>query len=139
MATAHVLVDGWLRTDDLGRVDGSGCLTLAGRSGDRYVRGGENVHPAEVEAVLSSHPAVGEVAVVERADPVMGEVGVAVVVPVDAGAPPSLAELRDHAAASLAAYKLPADLRIVTRLPLTAMHKIDRGALRRDVAAPPAD
>ncbi|MDQ3145415.1 MAG: fatty acid--CoA ligase family protein, partial [Actinomycetota bacterium] len=130
-ATAQVLVDGWLRTGDLGRLEEGGCLTLAGRSGDRYVRGGENVHPAEVEAVLSTHPGVGQVAVVERPDPVMGEVGVAVVVPVDPAAPPTLADLRAHAAASLATYKLPEDLRLVARLPLTAMHKVDRAALRR--------
>ena len=71
---------------------------------------------------------------VERPDAVMGEVGVAVVVPVDAASPPTLDELRDHGAASLAPYKLPEDLRLVDRLPLTAMHKVDRAALRRSLS-----
>ena len=78
--------DGWLRTGDLGELDDNGCLRLVGRTTDMYIRGGYNVHPQEVEAVLLEHPAVADVAMVPRADPVMGEIGVAVVV-VAAGQP----------------------------------------------------
>ena len=67
-----------------------GRLRLVGRSKEMYVRGGYNVYPVEVEAVLSTHPGVAAVAVVPRADDVMGEVGVAVVVPRDPAAPPTL-------------------------------------------------
>ena len=81
-------------------------------------------------AALSTHPDVAAVAVVPRADPVMAEVGVAVVVPRRADAPPTLEALRAHAARSVAAYKLPEDLRVVEALPLTAMEKVDRRALR---------
>ena len=98
-----------------------------------YVRGGYNVYPVEVEGVLSSHPGVAAVAMVPRADPVMGEIGVAVVVPRDPDAPPTLAELRDHGRAQLAAYKLPEQLRLTGALPLTAAEKIDRRALAREV------
>ncbi|HYF45905.1 MAG TPA: AMP-binding protein, partial [Acidimicrobiales bacterium] len=74
--------DGAVRTGDIGVVDPEGRLRLVGRSKERYVRGGYNVYPAEVERVLADHPAVAEVAVAPRPDDVMGEVGVAVVVPV---------------------------------------------------------
>ncbi len=124
---------GAVRTGDLGWVDDAGRLRLAGRARERYVRGGYNVHPMEVEAVLAEHPAVGAVAVVGRPDPVMGEVGVAVVVPAAGAAPPDLAALRDFAAGRLARYKLPDDVVVTAALPLTAMDKLDRRALERQV------
>jgi acyl-CoA synthetase (AMP-forming)/AMP-acid ligase II len=94
-----------------------------------FIRGGYNVYPAEVEAVLADHPLVREVVVVPRADDVMGELGVAVVVPVDAAAPPSLEDLRRHAEGRLARYKLPEAVRVVEEIPLTPMQKVDRRAL----------
>ncbi|HEX6167193.1 MAG TPA: AMP-binding protein [Acidimicrobiales bacterium] len=128
-ATAATLVEGWLRTGDLARIDERGLVRLAGRAREMFVRGGYNVYPAEVEAVLAAHPAVTEVAVVPRPDPVMGEVGVAVVVPLDPTAPPPLADLRAFLAGRLAAYKAPEAVRIVDELPLTPMQKVDRRAL----------
>ena len=133
---AAFTADGFVRTGDLGWVDDQGRLRLVGRSKEMYVRGGYNVYPVEVEGVLSSHPAVAAVAIVPRPDPVMGEIGVAVVVPRDPAAPPTLAELRDHGGAQLAGYKLPEQLRARDALPLTAMEKIDRRALARDLEAP---
>ena len=126
---AAFTADGFVRTGDLGRLDEKGRLHLAGRSKEMYVRGGYNVHPMEVEAVLASHPAVAAVAVVPRTDDVMGEIGVACVVPRAAGAVPALAELRQFAGDRLAAYKLPEDLRVLDALPLTPMEKLDRRAL----------
>ncbi len=79
--------------------------------------------------MLSEHPAVAAVAVVPRPDAVMGEIGVAVVVPSDAAAPPDLDELRSFAASSLAAYKLPESVRVVERLPVNATDKLDRRVL----------
>src|ERR687897_319351 len=70
-ATAATLVDGWVRTGDLASVDARGCVRLAGRRDDMYVRGGYNVHPAEVEARLAAHPDPAEALVVPPADPVM--------------------------------------------------------------------
>lgn len=130
-ATAEVLVDGWLRTGDLGGIDATGCLTLSGRQGERYIRGGYNVFPSEVSAVLGGHPGVTDVVVVARPDDVLSEVGVAVVVPADAARPPTLADLRGHAGRELARYKLPEALVLVDELPLTAMQKVDRLALAR--------
>jgi len=129
VATAAALRDGWIVTGDLGRIDERGCLRLAGRAQEMYIRGGYNVHPAEVEAVLSTHPAVGEVAVVPRHHPVLGEIGVAVVAARAHDPAPSLDELREHAAPTLARYKLPEAVEVVAELPRTAMQKIDRRAL----------
>jgi acyl-CoA synthetase (AMP-forming)/AMP-acid ligase II len=121
--------DGFVRTGDLGWVDDRDRLRLVGRSREMYVRGGYNVYPVEVEGVLSQHPDVAAVAIAPRPDPVMGEIGVAVVVPRDPARPPTLQSLRGHATEHLAAYKLPEDLRLIDALPLTAAEKVDRRAL----------
>ena len=128
-ATALTLVDGWLRTGDLARVDERGNLVLAGREGDMYIRGGYNVHPAEVEAHLVGHPGVADAVVVPRPDPVMGEIGVAVVVARDPAAPPTLDDLRTHLDGNVAHHKLPEAVRVVDVLPLTSGQKVDRRAL----------
>ena len=131
-STAETLVDGWLRTGDLATVDPGGLYRLAGRLSDMYIRGGYNVHPAEVEGVLAGHPDVGEVAVVARPDPVMGEIGAAVVVPVPGGRPPTLEDLRAFGSRALARHKLPEALLIVGELPRNPTGKIDRRRLAAD-------
>jgi acyl-CoA synthetase (AMP-forming)/AMP-acid ligase II len=135
-ATAAALTaDGWLRTGDLARLDSRGNVVLVGRRKEMFIRGGYNVYPAEVEAQLVAHPAVADAVVVPRPDDVMGEIGVAVVVPHDPAAPPTLAAVREFLSDRLAAYKLPEALRIVDALPLTPMQKIDRRALTAAEAA----
>ncbi|HVN51139.1 MAG TPA: fatty acid--CoA ligase, partial [Acidimicrobiales bacterium] len=126
---AAIWPDGFLRTGDLGRLDDRGRLRLAGRTRERYVRGGYNVHPMEVEAVLATHPSVREIAIVARPDDVMGELGVAFVVAADPAAPPTLEALRVFGGAELARHKLPEELRVVDVLPLTSMDKVDKRAL----------
>jgi acyl-CoA synthetase (AMP-forming)/AMP-acid ligase II len=133
-ATAAALRDGWLYTQDLGYIDERGCLRLAGRSKEMFIRGGYNVYPLEVEAVLSSHPGVAHVAVIPRPDTVMGEIGVAVVVPMDPARPPTLEDLRSIASGQLAPYKLPEAIRLVDELPYTGMQKIDRRMLIEEEA-----
>ena len=127
--TARTLVGGWLRTGDLGLKDESGCYRLSGRVKEMFIRGGYNVYPLEVEKVLAAHPKVSEIALVPRPDAVMGEIGVAVVVPRRADDAPTLEELRSFGEAQLARYKLPERIRIVDELPLNATHKLDRRAL----------
>jgi acyl-CoA synthetase (AMP-forming)/AMP-acid ligase II len=134
--SAATLRQGWLRTGDLGRFDERGLLRLAGRSKEMFIRGGYNVYPAEVEAVLADHPAVAEVAIVPRPDDVMGELGVAVVVPTDPVRPPTLDDLRGFLDGRLARYKAPEAVRIVDALPLTPMQKVDRRALAAGEAPP---
>ncbi|MFF1834814.1 class I adenylate-forming enzyme family protein [Streptomyces sp. NPDC058231] len=126
---------GWLHTGDVGHYTEAGHLVLTGRSSDVYIRGGYNVHPLEVENVLSEHPEVARAAVVGTAAPVIGEIGVAFVVPRDPAAPPDLAELRQFTRGHLADYKSPDRLVIVDALPLTPMLKVDRRALRTSAAA----
>jgi acyl-CoA synthetase (AMP-forming)/AMP-acid ligase II len=121
--------DGWLLTGDLGHLDPRGDLHLDGRSTEMYIRGGYNVYPIEVENCLGQHDAVDRVAVVGAAAPVLGEIGVAFVVPTDASAPPSLEELREWCNDRLATYKAPDAMVILEELPLTAMSKIDKRAL----------
>jgi acyl-CoA synthetase (AMP-forming)/AMP-acid ligase II len=121
--------DGWLRTGDGGWLDEEGNLTLVGRRTEMYMRGAYNVYPVEVERVVSEHPAVSQVAIVAKPDPVLGEIGVAFVVPATDGESPSLEELRAWTRQAIADYKAPDVLELVTELPLTAMGKVDKRAL----------
>src|SRR3954468_7970869 len=120
---------GTLHTGDLGRVDERGHLHVTGRKADTIVTGGENVAPAEVEAVLAEHPAVAEAAVHGRPDPEWGEAVVAtVVLRDDAIAGPE--ELRGHVAARLAPHKVPKAAAFATTLPRTPSGKLKRHELR---------
>jgi O-succinylbenzoic acid--CoA ligase len=120
--------DGWLHTGDLGRLDERDRLEIIGRKADTIVSGGENVAPAEVEAVLLEHPAVADAAVHPRADPEWGEVVVATVV-VRAGASVDPDELRGHCAARLAAFKVPKVVELAEGLPRTPSGKLLRRQL----------
>ena len=135
-ATAAALRGGWLQTGDLGRLDARGRLTVLARRTDLILSGGENVYPAEVEAVLAAHPAVAEVAVVGRPDPRWGQVPVAVVVPRQTASPEELPGLRAWARARLAAFKVPAEVLGATELPRTAAGKVDRAAVQAAVTGP---
>ncbi len=128
--------EGWLHTGDLGTVDPDGNVRIVGRLKEMYIRGGYNVYPTEVEAVLAEHPSVSQVAVVGLPDPVLGEVGAVFAVAADPAAPPRLADLRDWCRARIADYKAPDRLVVVDALPVTAMHKIDKAALRADYETP---
>jgi acyl-CoA synthetase (AMP-forming)/AMP-acid ligase II len=127
--------DGVLRTGDLGRLDGEGYLFLAGRRGDKIIRGGENVYPVEVEQVLEEHPAVREAAVVGVPDQRFGEVVKAVIVPADPAMPPETEELRAHARTRLAGFKVPTLWAFVAELPRNASGKL----LRQQLTAGPPD
>ena len=135
LTAAAIDTDGWLLTGDLGFLDARGDLHLAGRSTEMYIRGGYNVYPIEVENRLGQHPAVSRVAVLGAEAPVLGEIGVAFVVPADPGAPPSLEQLRAWCIDSMASYKAPDAVVITEELPLTAMSKVDKRALAAAAAA----
>jgi O-succinylbenzoic acid--CoA ligase len=122
--------DGWLRTGDMGRLNGEGNLSVTGRKADTIVSGGENVAPTEVEAVLEEHPCVLEAAAVGRADERWGEAVTALIV-VRNGAKLHREELRAHCAARLAPYKVPKDVALVEGpLPRTRSGKLLRRELR---------
>jgi acyl-CoA synthetase (AMP-forming)/AMP-acid ligase II len=130
-STAAVIdAEGWVHTGDVGLLDGGGYLRLRGRRSEMFIRGGFNVHPAEIEGHLARHPGVARAAVLGVADPVLGEVGWAFVVPRDPARPPTLAELRAFVGDELASFKRPDGLTILPELPLTPMFKVDKSALR---------
>lgn len=124
---------GWIRTGDMGRLTAAGYIVLTGRTSDMYIRGGYNVYPQEVEGHLATHPSIAEVCVVGVPAPVIGEIGVACVVPADTSAPPSLESLRDWCAEVIADYKRPDALQIMSGMPRNAMMKVDRKQLREMV------
>ena len=126
--TAEALAPGgWLRTGDLAMRADDGAYSICGRRKEMYISGGENVFPAEVEAVLATCPAVLEVAVVGVPDPLWGEVGRAFVVARSDGAAEQ--EILDFARARLAKYKTPKVVTLVAAMPKLGSGKIDRGAL----------
>ncbi|HEX4437152.1 MAG TPA: AMP-binding protein [Solirubrobacteraceae bacterium] len=129
VAPSAELSDGWLATGDLGALDDRGRLRVLGRKADTIVSGGENVAPAEVEAVLEAHPDVLEAAVLGREDEQWGE-AVAAIVVARTGRQIEEGTLREHCAGALAGYKIPKSFRITgERLPRTASGKL----LRRDL------
>jgi O-succinylbenzoic acid--CoA ligase len=117
---------GPLHTGDLGELDVHGHLHVTGRKADTIITGGENVAPTEVEAVLAEHPAVAEAAVHGRPDPDWGEAVVATVV---LRAAATEEDLRAHAAARLAPYKVPKAIAFADALPRTTSGKLLRRAL----------
>ncbi len=127
--------DGWLHTGDLGALDGRGRLTITGRKADRIVSGGENIAPAEVEAVLLEHPAVADAAVVGVPDPEWGE-AVAAYVVLRAGMASDGEALRAHCARTLAGFKVPKAIRLVSGLPRGETGKLRRRDLGKSLREP---
>jgi acyl-CoA synthetase (AMP-forming)/AMP-acid ligase II len=126
-ANAAAFRDGWFRTGDIGHMDAEGYLYLTGRRSDMFITGGSNVHPREVEEILLTHPAVGEVAVIGVPDRDLGEVGWAVVVArgaVDAG------ELARFLEGRVARYKVPKKIIIVSEIPKSGYGKVTRAIVR---------
>ncbi|SDY37123.1 long-chain acyl-CoA synthetase [Geodermatophilus africanus] len=121
--------DGWLATGDLAYADEDGDLHLVDRRSDLILVSGFNVYPAEVERVLDTHPAVAESAVIGVPDPRTGA-AVRAVVALRPGRQVGLEELREHAAASLARYKVPTSVQVLAALPHSLTGKVSRARLR---------
>jgi acyl-CoA synthetase (AMP-forming)/AMP-acid ligase II len=136
-ATAAAFAEaGWYRTGDIGRLTADGYLYIMDRAKDMIISGGENIYPAEVEAVLAGHPAVAEVAVVGRPDPVWGEAVHAVIIPVaGGGAPVSAEELISWSRERLAHFKCPKSVEFTGSLPRTTTGKVLKRELRAQLAA----
>jgi long-chain acyl-CoA synthetase len=120
---------GWLATGDLAYADEDGDLHLVNRRSDLILVSGFNVYPAEVERVLDAHPAVAESAVIGVPDPRTGA-AVRAVVALRPGRQLGLEELREHAAASLARYKVPTSVQVLAALPHSLTGKVSRARLR---------
>jgi fatty-acyl-CoA synthase len=128
-ATALSIRDGWFRSGDVGVRDDEGFFFVRDRIKDMIISGGENVYPAEVEAVLYRHEAVAECAVIGVPDEKWGEVGKAVVV-LEAGAAPLLSEILEFCEGKLAKFKIPKWIETMDALPRTGSGKVDKVKLR---------
>lgn len=123
------IIDGWLRTGDLGRFDEDGYIAITGRIKDVIIRGGENVSPALIEKQLVTHPAIRECCVVGAPHADLGEVPVAFVV-LNADQSLDEADIRDFVKKSLSRIYVPAQFRRLDTLPTNGVGKIDRKVLR---------
>jgi acyl-CoA synthetase (AMP-forming)/AMP-acid ligase II len=123
---------GWYRTGDICTLTADGYLYILDRAKDMIISGGENIYPAEVEAVLARHPAVADVAVLGRPDPTWGEAVHAVVIPAGEAVPAGdiIAWCRDR----LAHFKCPKSVEYVTALPRTTTGKVLKRELRAQLA-----
>ncbi|ORX05078.1 long-chain-fatty-acid--CoA ligase [Mycolicibacillus trivialis] len=128
--TTTAIVDGWMRTGDLGYMDDEGYVYIADRIKDMIVTGGENVYSVEVENALGSHPAVRECAVIGLPDNQWGERVHAVVV-LHEGTCAAVDQLRDHVKARIAGYKAPGSIEFVDSLPRTPTGKVLKRELRQ--------
>ncbi len=127
--TREIMRNGWLHTGDIGYLDADGYLFVVDRKKDMIIRGGENIYPAELEAVLHEHPSVAEAAVVGVPDEVYGENVVAFVVP-KPGATVTQDEVIEHVCRHVAKFKAPTQVHFVESLPKSNIGKILRRVLR---------
>jgi long-chain acyl-CoA synthetase len=132
-ATAEAIIEGWLRTGDIGQRDADGYYRIVDRKKSLIIRGGYNVYPREIEEVIYEHPAVVEAAVIGIAHPDLGEeIGAAVVLRPGVALQP--AALREFVKARVAAYKYPRHVWFVDQLP-----KGPTGKILRRLVHPPAE
>jgi HIP---CoA ligase len=137
-ATAAAIdADGWLHTGDIGTLDAAGHLKITDRLKDLFIVGGFNVSPAEVEQVMARHPDVSEVAVVGVADPRLGEVARAYVIPAP-GKTPSEKQVIEWCRERLANFKVPRSVAFVEALPRNASGKVLKRELRAQAGEPEA-
>jgi fatty-acyl-CoA synthase len=132
--TADSMIDGWFRSGDLGRVDDDGWAYIIDRVKDVIISGGENIYPAEVEAVLAQLPQVADCAVVGVPDERWGEVGLAYIT-THPETPLDETTVRTHLDQRLAKFKRPQYIRFVDVLPRTATGKLQKAKLREAFAA----
>jgi acyl-CoA synthetase (AMP-forming)/AMP-acid ligase II len=125
--------DGWLRSGDLGRFDPDGFLSITGRIKDVIIRGGENLSPQLIEGILAEHPAVRACCVVGGPHADLGEVPIAFV-SVREGAAVGEVELKALVGEKLSRIYVPDQVRFVEALPENSVGKVDRKALRQQVA-----
>ncbi len=131
-ANAKAFRDGWFRTGDLGHLDEEGFLFITGRASDMYISGGSNVYPREIEEMLLTHPAIGEVAVLGMPDAVWGEIGVAVAVR-RPGEALDEAGLLAWMEGKVARYKQPRRAFFLPELPKSGYGKVTKLAIRQEL------
>ncbi|HEY5155682.1 MAG TPA: hypothetical protein VIJ47_13160, partial [Acidimicrobiales bacterium] len=131
-ATAETVIDGWLHTGDIGRLDDDGFLYITDRAKDMIIRGGENIYCVEIEQRLVDHPDIADAAVIGVAHPELGE-EVKAVVQVAPGSPLTADEVRTWVAETLANFKVPTYVELTDeKLPRNASGKLLKNVLRGD-------
>ena len=133
--TAKTIVNGVLRTGDLGYVDEEGYFYIVDRASDMYRSGAENVYPAEVEKILSGNPKISNVAIIGVPDDKWGEAGMAFIVPLP-GQTITEEEVREYLKDKVAKFKHPKHIRFVADLPLTATMKVKKVELKEKFGKP---
>jgi acyl-CoA synthetase (AMP-forming)/AMP-acid ligase II len=128
--TAKTIVDGWLHTGDIGRIDEDGYLAIVGRVKEMIIRGGENIYPKEIEDVLFEFPGVLEAAVIGVPHETLGEIVVAYVA-FRKGFAGTQEGLNEHCTDRLTRYKRPSTINIIDSLPKNAVGKVDKLRLRK--------
>jgi fatty-acyl-CoA synthase len=133
-ATGQAVVNGWMKTGDLGTMDADGNVSVVGRLTDMVIRGGENIYPREIEELLFTHPSVASAQVVGIPDERLGEEVAAFVITVP-GAEVTDTEIRDFCRERLSRFKVPRHVFVVDEFPMTVTGKVQKFVLRRQAVA----
>jgi acyl-CoA synthetase (AMP-forming)/AMP-acid ligase II len=126
--------EGWYYTGDLGSLDEDGYLRIAGRIKDMIIRAGQNIYPAELEAVLVTHPKVNQVTVIGAPDDIAGEKVVAFVIPKE-GVDLDQLEILDYCRETMAPYKIPHEVIFTNEFPMTPTGKVLKRILREQLVS----
>jgi long-chain acyl-CoA synthetase len=129
-ATAEAIKDGWLHTGDMGWMDESGFIYIAGRKKEMINRGGENIYPREIEIPLEKHPKIMEVAVIGAPDPALGE-RVAACIVLNEPDSMTVEEVREYLGDKIAKYKIPEFIKFMPELPKNPTGKILKPELKK--------
>lgn len=125
----ETMIEGWINTKDMGYLDEDGYLFLKGRNSDMIIRGGENIAPQEIENVLIGHPEISDAAIIGVPSVEWGEEILAVIIPNDVQAPPSVEEITAYCKDRLSSFKCPKIIEFAAELPRTSSGKL----LKRDL------
>ena len=127
--TKETIVDSWLKTSDLGKLDSDGNLFLVGRKKEIIISGGNNIHPSEIEECLQENASVREAAVIGVPDKRLEEVPCAFVV-AKSGYPAIPSDLMKFCRSRLSSFKMPRSIYFIKEIPKLGTSKIDRGRLK---------
>jgi fatty-acyl-CoA synthase len=127
--TKEAIINGWMRTGDIGHFDDDGYVKIVGRAKDMIIRGGENIYPKELEEFYMKHPNVADVQVVGVHDDFMGEEVCAWIKLKEAGKNKA-EEFHEYCSGQIAHYKIPRYIRIVSDFPLTVTGKVKKNEMR---------